>query len=356
MDTISNIIIVVLVFGGLIFFHELGHFSVARLFGMGIKTFSVGFGPVIFSRIKGKTKYQLAALPFGGYVALVGETPDAVIPEPFTDQESFSLRPAWQRFFVIFAGSFFNLLLAWILCTGLFFVNGEAVLEPVVSSVVEGSPAAIANLQPGDRIVQIDNDVIDSWQSLTTQVQFTQGRASTFLIKRGDAAPFPVTITAQEKSIETPSNRKIQMWTIGVVSKVKKIQEYSLIGASGRGFTEICNVISTTLQGLKGLVTRKLSADSVQGPVGIAQTIYEQAHGGFESIIRIMALLSIVLGTFNLFPIPVLDGGHLVFLLVEMVRGKPVPVGLQERAMTIGLFLLLSLMLFATYNDAMNFF
>ncbi|WP_300923648.1 site-2 protease family protein, partial [uncultured Desulfovibrio sp.] len=153
---LTTILAVIIVLGGLIFFHELGHFAVARALGMGVSTFSLGFGPKILTRKVGKTEYALSLVPLGGYVALVGESDEADIPEGFTPAESFARRPAWQRLLVVAAGPAANILLAWLLCWALAFGWGVPVLQPVVGAVTAESPAARAGLLPGDRILSID--------------------------------------------------------------------------------------------------------------------------------------------------------------------------------------------------------
>ena len=171
-----TIIAVVVVFGGLIFFHELGHFSVARLFNMGVSTFSLGFGPKILKKKVGKTEYALSLLPLGGYVALVGETDEAELPEGFTKEDSFSLRPAWQRLLVVLAGPVANMLLALILCWIMAFTWGEHVLLPSVGAVQQDSPAFKAGLKPGDQIVAIDGKETKTWQDMSDAIAGSNGR------------------------------------------------------------------------------------------------------------------------------------------------------------------------------------
>ena len=164
---LMTIIAVIIVLGGLIFFHELGHFAVARCLGMGVSTFSLGFGPKILKRKLGKTEYALSLVPLGGYVALVGESNESEIPEGFSPKESFALRPAWQRLLVVIAGPAANILLAWLLCWILAFGWGTPVLLPDVGAVVENSPAAKAGLKAGDRILSIDGQAVGSWDAMS---------------------------------------------------------------------------------------------------------------------------------------------------------------------------------------------
>lgn len=350
-----GVIAVILVLGGLIFFHELGHFLAARSFGMGVQTFSLGFGPAIFSRKRGKTKYQVAAFPLGGYVALVGESQDAEIPEEFTPEESFSLRPAWQRFFVLAAGSVFNLLLAWIICWGLAWSNGRMVLPPVVGDFQEGGAAESSPLQKGDRILSIDGIRVETWAEMPPLVQRSGGKDMTITAQRPDESI--VTFLMAPKPFEQSENSKAPtVWSMGIKSEAPEYQELGFFAAAGAGLDEAVRMGTLIWRTLGDLLTTKIEFSNVGGPILIAQTIYTQAEHGIANILMIAAFISVNLGIFNLLPIPVLDGGHLLFLLVEMAGRKPVPVPIQEKSMAVGLFLLLGLMVAATYNDVIRLF
>ena len=183
---LTTIVAVIIVLGGLIFFHELGHFVVARALGMGVSTFSLGFGPKILKRKIGKTEYALSLIPLGGYVALVGESDEADIPPGFTPQERFALRPAWQRLLVVAAGPVANILLAWLLCWALAFGWGVPVVEPVVGAVSAGSPAARAGLAPGDRILAIDGKKLESWEAMSATINASDGRPLHLEVLRPD--------------------------------------------------------------------------------------------------------------------------------------------------------------------------
>ena len=184
---LMTILAVVLVFGGLIFFHELGHFSVARAFGMGVSTFSLGFGPKILKKKRGKTEYALSLVPLGGYVALVGETDEADLPEGFTREESFSLRPAWQRLLVVLAGPVANLLLALSLCVIVALGWGVTSMLPSVGDVQSETPAQRAGLQKGDLILSIDGTPISTWQEMSDTIAASNGATLTMEIGRKDA-------------------------------------------------------------------------------------------------------------------------------------------------------------------------
>ena len=342
---------VILVFGGLIFFHELGHFLVARLFGVGVKTFSLGFGPALYSFKRGKTQYQVAGVPLGGFVSLVGESATAEIPEPFTPEESFSLRPAWQRFLIIAAGSVFNLILAWIICWGLVWVNGRVDLSPVVGEVLENSAAAKSPMQVGDRVLSLNGQSIAKWDELAPIVQKNEGKELIVVVKKPDESTVTFSIAPTLLTQQGTDGKEVGIWGMGI----KPVRhQYGFLASAGQALVEAKNMVAFTWNALIDLISRKVSFDNVGGPILIAQAIYKQADYGLVNVFMIAALISVNLGVLNLLPIPVLDGGHLFFLLVEMITRRRVPVAIQERAAVVGLFLLLGLMIAATFNDVMR--
>ena len=351
----TGTIAVILVFGGLIFFHELGHFLLARCFRMGVQVFSLGFGPTLFSCKRGKTVYQVAALPLGGYVSLVGESAKADIPEPFTPAESFSLRPAWQRFCVLAAGSVFNLLLAWFICWGLMWSNGRSEVPPVVGSILEGSAAADSPIRLGDRVLSIDGQAITVWENLPAIIRASQDKELVFTVRSldGETRTFPLTPTLLKQT--APDGRKFENWGIGITATEAIRHEYGFFQSAKEGLIEAGNMLSFIWGALGDLLSRKVDFDNVGGPILIAQTIYQQADQGMLNVLTIAALISVNLGVLNLLPIPVLDGGHLLFLLLEMIFRRPVPVAVQNTAALAGIFLLLALMVMATFNDVMRF-
>jgi regulator of sigma E protease len=352
----TGIIAVVRVFGGLIFFHELGHFLVARGFGMGVKTFSLGFGPALWARTRGKTRYQVAAVPLGGYVSLVGEQSAAELPPGFSAEESFALRPAWQRFLVIAAGSVFNLLLAWLLCWGMVWVNGRSFVPPIVGEILEATPAADSALRVGDRIVSIDGESIERWAQLSAQIQSSAGKNLKITAQRPDAGFVTFQVTPALLRQTNAKGETLEYWGLGIKPGEAERREFGFLASAREGMTDAGGMVVFIWKVFTDLIAGRVGFDNVGGPVLIAQAIYTQADHGFVGVLMLAALISVNLGVLNLLPVPVLDGGHLAFLLVEMAAGRPVPPRVQERAALVGLFLLLFLMVAATYNDIMRFF
>lgn len=384
-----TIIAVSLVLGGLIFFHELGHFAVARSLGMGVSTFSLGFGPKILKRKWGKTEYALSLVPLGGYVALVGEQDDSELPEGFTREESFSLRPAWQRLLVVAAGPVANMLLAWLLCWILAFGWGTPQLLPQVGGLVENGPAAKAGVQAGDTIVSIDGQPIVAWDDMTRAIARSNGQPLSVVLERPHKVPTtgedgqagqPAAPAGTSGALTAPdatsgqsgtppgimtveirpemSVRKTifgedeKAWLVGIRNTgAVRLVEHGFWGAAAAGASQASDMLALTWKSFVKLVERVVPLDQVGGPIMIMQMVSKQAHEGIAGLLALAALISINLGVLNLLPIPVLDGGQIVFCLWEMIFRRPVNARVQEYAMRAGLALLVALMLLATYND-----
>lgn len=379
---LTTIIAVTLVLGGLIFFHELGHFAVARGFGMGVSTFSLGFGPKILKRKWGKTEYALSLIPLGGYVALVGEQDDSELPEGFTREESFSLRPAWQRLLVVAAGPVANMLLAWLLCWILAFAWGTPQLLPQVGGLVENGPAAKAGVEAGDTIVSINGQPIVDWEDMTHAIAASDGQPLRVELKRphkpqsavppsdenaagpdsaaqaaGKAADMPPSLLTVEITPEMAVRKTIfgedeKAWLVGIRNTgAARLVEHGFWSAAVAGASQTSNMLALTWKSFVKLIERVVPLDQVGGPIMIMQMVGKQAHEGMAGLLALAALISINLGVLNLLPIPVLDGGQIVFCLWEMIFRRPVNARVQDYAMRVGLALLVTLMLLATYND-----
>ena len=352
LDTAYSFLAIVLVLGGLIFFHELGHFLAAKSFRVGVKTFSLGFGPRIFGFKRGTTEYQVAALPLGGFVSMVGEADPADIPEPFTEKDSFALRPPWQRLVIIVAGPLFNLVLAWLLYWGLFYVHGQEYLLPVVGSVSENSPAMQAGVRPGDAITAIDGRAIARWDQLVEAVMASKGAEMALSLDRSGQA---IQISARPKTFErkTLFGETRTSWAIGLVpSGDTGTLRYGFFESAGQGIAHAVMVTKLIGESIVKMFERVVPLESMGGPIRIAKEIHQQAQSrSLAGLLLLAAFISLNLGLLNLLPIPVLDGGHIVFLIYEMIRRKPASERLQEITIRIGVALLLGLMVFVTYND-----
>lgn len=359
---LTTIIAVIIVLGGLIFFHELGHFLVARLLGLGVSTFSLGFGPKILTFRGGKTEYALSLIPLGGYVALVGENDSSELPPGFTKKESFADRPAWQRLVVVAAGPIANIILAWLICWALAFCYGVPTLQAVAGQVAAGSPAARAGLEAGDAILAINGRPVDSWDSMTAMIGESNGEPLLFEVERpgsgaGAGHIFEVEIRPERATRKTIFGEEESAWLIGIRAGARVLSTpQPFFEAAIAGLGQTWRMVSLTWQSFVKLAQRVVPIDQVGGPIMIAQMVGQQAHEGLSGLLALTALISINLGILNLLPVPVLDGGQIVFCLYEMLTGRELPQKVRDYAMRAGVALLVALMALATFNDIARFF
>jgi regulator of sigma E protease len=353
---VTSILAVVLVLGGLIFFHELGHFLVARGLGMGVSVFSLGFGTRIAGVTRGKTDYRICAFPLGGYVQLVGEAPGADLPEGFGPEESFSNRPPWQRMLVVLAGPLFNFLLAWLIFWGLAWSNGAQDLLPVIGQVTNSSAALDAGIQPGDRILSVDGQDIAIWEDLVERIEANQGQPLQLRVLRG-AEELSVAVTPKLQEKRNLFGEIKTMPMLGIAPRGEfATRELGFVAASIQGARQIWDVTGLMVMGIIKLVEQVIPWTDMGGVILISEMIHKEAQNGLASLLALTALISINLGVLNLLPIPVLDGGHILFFFLETITGKPLSQQVQQIALKIGMMLLLLLMVFATINDILRHF
>lgn len=445
----DSVIIFIIVLGILIFFHELGHFLVARLFGVGVEKFSLGFGPRILGKKIGRTDYRISIVPLGGYVKMVGDEPDSPIAEedlPF----SFTHKHVAKRAAIVAAGPIFNVLLAiLIFTTGLFFaglpsirpviravdsdgpaqaagiqtgdiiraidgrgvdnwrdidqlidesagertdltierrgerfsvdlvpvqmqaknifgddvvyydagIKGYSEPKAVVDETVPGMPAEAAGLLAGDQITAIDGHPIEKWETMQEMVSTCQGRTLTFtIIRDGETLDVPITpVEVQNKDMlgATQSVYQIGIRRTGInIPQEDQITvRLGPLDALGQGLSQAWNMIYATGYFFVKLAQRQVPADTIGGPIRIAQMAHKEAQQGLLNLFYFIAIISVNLAVLNLLPIPVLDGGHLLFYLIEAIQGKPVSVRVREAAQQVGIILLVMLMIFVFYND-----
>lgn len=350
-------IAVVLVLGALIFFHELGHFIVARLLGIGVKAFSLGFGPKLFGFRRGQTEYKLSAVPLGGYVSLVGEGGDETdLPEGFTREQSFALRPPLHRMLVVAAGPVFNFVLAWFILWGLFFAEGKMDLKPAVGTVQDGSAAMEAGIRPDDLITSIDGEHVTFWSEMTTIIQHSGGRTLSMTIERGDET-VTLSVTPRLSERKNIFGETVSTPMVGIGSRGDVVTIPLGFGESmTAGAAQTWDYIGMTLQALGKIVMRSVPLDTVGGPIMIAQLVSKGAKEGLASVLFLTAIISVNLGLINLFPIPVLDGGHILFCGLEIIFRRPVPERIQIATTRMGIMFLVLLMGLAIFNDLYRIF
>lgn len=358
----NSALAVVVVLGALIFFHELGHFMMARILGIGVKTFSLGFGPKIFTIGKRKTKYSLSLIPLGGYVSLAGEEDEnekieqssQTTDELFLPTEKFSNRPPWHRLLVVLAGPVANVLLAFFIYWGVSWLQGSTFLLPIIGTVTENSPAEHVGLLPGDIITRVDGMPVSQWDQVAEYIAESQGNEVTITLSRDDKF-LEFRLKPEEKSRTNLFGEKKPAWLIGISAQGDiETRPLSFLAASVTGLKKTWFSINFTYESLLKLFQKVVPLDSIGGPILIAQLVGQQANAGIIPLLLLTALISINLGVLNLLPIPILDGGHVVFLLLEMIFQRPISPFIKTVSMRIGIVLLLSLMVFATWNDIMR--
>ncbi len=348
----------ILVIGILIFVHELGHFLVAKLFGVRVLKFSLGFGTTLISRKWGDTEYLISAFPLGGYVKMYGEDPDAVVSE--ADRAcSFAHKPVWQRFGIVLAGPVFNLLFAVFLFISMFALAGLPTLvdNTVIAKVGADSAAERAGLKDGDIIVAIDSHEVRSWQQISELIKHGGGNEIELIVYRDDTSLTIVARPVMEK-IENIFGEEVgERYLLGISRSDEVVWEQAgIIEAVKAGFIQTWNLISLTLLALLKLIQQIIPATELGGPIRIAEIAGQQMDKGWLDFIHFMGLLSINLGILNLLPIPILDGGHLVFMTIETIRRKPLPERVMIISQQIGIAILGTLMIFVFYNDIARLF
>jgi regulator of sigma E protease len=344
-----SIISAIIVLGILIFVHELGHFIFAKLLGVGVEKFSLGFGPKILGKKVGDTEYLISAFPLGGYVKMVGEGED--LPEGgVEDPRSFAAKPPSHRIAIVFAGPIFNLLFAVLVFIAVYMI-GVPVATSKIGEVMKDKPAARAGLKAGDVITEIDGKPVDRWETFAEEVADSKGRPVDIKVKRG-AETISFHLVPESHTVKNLFGESVTTPLIGVASSGEIFTERSgPLDAVVKGTIQSWSYIKLTLVSLVKIFQRVVSLDTIGGPIMIAVMSGQQASAGAVSFLAFMALLSINLGVLNLLPIPILDGGHLFFFVYEMIFKKPVRIKTREVAQQVGLVLLVSLMFFATYND-----
>ncbi|MBW2606959.1 MAG: RIP metalloprotease RseP [Deltaproteobacteria bacterium] len=350
----TSIFAFIIVLGILIFFHELGHFLVARLFGVGVEKFSLGFGPRVFGKKIGITDYRVSAIPLGGYVKMVGEEPDTQI-DPKDIPISFTHKHVFKRILIVAAGPFFNFLLAAVIFFVMFQIYGIFILKPSIGSVLDGKPAQKAGLMKGDMIVAIDGTRVEQWEDMANLIALSDGRQIEVTVRRGESE-FDVPIVPELK-IDKIFGAEIKSYIIGIGSGsdgfVKKLNPFQAFSES---ISETWKWTKRTVIGIARLIKGTESVKTIGGPILIAQMAGHYAKKGVASLSFFIAIISITLAIINFLPIPVLDGGHLLFFFLEAVTGRPVSVKVREVAQQAGMFILLMLMIFVFYNDIARIF
>ena len=347
-----------------VFVHEMGHYLVGRWCGIGVRAFSIGFGPELFGfNDSHGTRWKLCAIPLGGYVKFVGDMnatssqPSSEEMETLTEEErkvAFHTQPIWKRAATVVAGPLFNFLLTIAVFAVLFAAYGRYVSEPMVAEVTVDSPAAKAGILPGDRFVSVDGGKVETFGDVQRLVSGRAGDTITFVMLR-DGKEVTVTATPRLMEQEDALGNKVKVAVIGVVNNKElgqpRLVTYSPAGALTAAVEETGHIIQRTGQFLQRFVVGREDKCQLGGPVKIADMAGKAAKLGFEWLVQLVALLSVGIGILNLLPIPPLDGGHLLFYGVEAIIRRPVSDRMMEMAYRAGLLLVLGFMGFVFWND-----
>ncbi len=345
-------------FSVLVFIHEWGHYSVARFFGIRVDTFSIGMGKEIWGRTaKSGTRWRISAIPLGGYVKFFGDASAASnpgdIPEGLTEQEKaecFHYKPVWQRALVVFAGPAVNLIAAVLVYAAFSYGYGIRIAEPVINQIQAESAAEKAGLLPGDRILSVNGSSIDRFSDIQGQVRLNPGRTIEVIVDRnGQQTAIPVLLDITY--MEDRFGNRYPLGRLGVSSNQLKVLDLGLLGALGEGVRQTVSTADMMLTSMGQMILGIRSGKEMGGPARIANMVGEAAAISWGRFILILALLSLNLGIVNLLPIPVLDGGHLVFYGLEAIKGSPLSKKAQEASFIAGMALMLIFMVFVTLND-----
>ncbi len=349
-----TLIYFIIILGTIIFIHELGHFIFAKKAGIYCYEFSLGMGPKIFSKKRKKkkdeTEYCIRLIPLGGFVSMAGESVevDTKVPKNRNMQD----KTWWERFITIFAGPLFNFILSFILLFIIGTCFGSTSQETIVKSLLEGYPAINSELKVNDKIISINGKKVVFWDDIMMKLQLINNTDSVkFKVERNNKI---ITIDIKPKKEKIKGTKDVYSYKFGFSGTDKR--EYGLINgveyASIKTFTLTKSMISV----LGGLFTGKVGLNNLSGPVGIYGVVGSQAKAGFASVLYLIAFLSINVGFINLIPFPAFDGGRILFLIIEKIKGKPVSPKLENTMHNIGFFLLIGLMILVTFNDILRLF
>ncbi len=366
MTFATYVIPFVIVLSVVVFIHEYGHFIVGRWCGVQVDAFSIGFGPELWARVdRHGTRWRVAAIPLGGYVKFHGDANGASVPDPDAVEAmpaaeravTFAAQPVWKRAAIVFAGPFANFLLAIAIFAGLFAFYGRTVLAPRIGSVVAGGAGEAAGFMPGDLVLTIDGTQIDTFGKMQEIVSVSADTKLVFVVRRSDR---DVTIGATPawREVESAAG-KVRIGMLGLKASTAAAdvheERYGPVQSLGLALEETWQVVHRTGTYVGGLISGRESADQLSGPIGIAQISGQMAQAatkvGLAPFLNLIAILSVSIGLLNLMPVPLLDGGHLLFFGIEAARGRALNERAQEVAFRIGLAMVGMLMIFSTYND-----
>ncbi len=351
-QTLLSLISFLVVLSILVLIHEFGHFIAAKRLGVRVEKFSFGFGPKIFSIKRGDTEYLISAVPLGGYVKMSGDEPGEVLKG---EKWEFLSRKISERFSIIFAGPLLNYVLAFLVFS-VIFMFGNPTLTTEVGSLLKDYPAQKSGILVGDRIIRADGKDVKYWEDVTAIIhKHTEGTIKLTLARKEKTFDLEIQPVVKEVKDVFGSSTKIALLGIAPSQNIENVR-YGFFQSFGMGFKKLMDLTVLTYKALWFMITGRMSLkESVTGPIGIFIITGKAAQMGLIYLAHLIGLLSASLAIFNLLPLPVLDGGHIMFLIVEKLRGKPLSVKTQEVIGNVGVSLLILLTVFIFYNDIIKF-
>ena len=336
-----TIILFILILSLIIVIHEFGHFLFAKLFGVHVYEFSLGMGKRIWGFKKGETEYSIRLIPLGGYVSLAGESVE--VDEDVPKENRLQSKSAFERFMIMFAGAGFNFVLALVILfiSALFF--GSVSNKPIVGEVLEEYPAYEAGIRSDDLILEINDKQVKSWDDAMWEIQMASGKTLDFVVQR-DNQTYEISVSPIEEKVEDTTR-----YVYGISKNTDK--EYGLIQACVYAFEKTGSTFKLMGNTIKSLFVGQVGVDELSGPIGIYTVVDNQSKAGVESILYLIAFLSVNVGVINLLPFPAFDGGRILFLIIEKIKGSPVDSKIENTIHNIGFMLLMLLMIYVTFND-----
>ena len=350
MSFIINLILFILILGSIVFVHEFGHFIFAKLMGVYVYEFAIGMGPKLWRKKGKETEYTLRAIPIGGFCMMAGEDlEDDDLKNVPKDKRLQSKKP-WQRFLIMFFGAGNNFIFAILLLFLIGLIWGGTSMEPVITSVTKNSAAAISGIESGDRILEINGHSISTTDDISLYLAIADPEeASDIKVEKEDDSVKTYSVQPKKKKVD---GEVVYQYGIGMVQE----KEYGFFSAIEFTYKKTVSIFKQMAITIGYLFTGGISISQLSGPVGIFSIVGNQSSAGIMNIIYLIAFLSINVGFINLIPLPAFDGGHILFILIEKIKGSPVNPETENKIHTIGLFLLMLLMIVITFNDILRLF